>query len=57
VFLNDREASLYGGGDRRFWRERQALIVIKRGPDGSRAISRDGERSAPAPKVTPVPVS
>ena len=54
VFLNDREASLYGGNDRRFWHERQALIVIKRGPDGSRAIARDGECSAPAPRVTPV---
>ena len=38
----------------RFWHERQSLIVIKRGPDGSRAIARDGECSAPAPKVTPV---
>ncbi len=38
VFLNDREAALYGGNDRRFWHERQSLIVIKRGPDGSRAI-------------------
>lgn len=54
VFLNEREAELYGGGDRRFWHRRRALIVIKRGADGSRAISADGDHAEPAPWVTPV---
>jgi sugar/nucleoside kinase (ribokinase family) len=54
VFLNEREAALYGGGDRRFWHRRRSLVVIKRGPDGSRAIAFDGEHTAPAPWVAPV---
>jgi sugar/nucleoside kinase (ribokinase family) len=54
VFLNEREAALYGGGDRRFWHRRRGLIVIKRGPDGSRAISADDDHTEPAPWVTPV---
>jgi sugar/nucleoside kinase (ribokinase family) len=54
VFLNEREAALYGGGDRRFWHRRRALVVIKRGPDGSRAIGADGDHAEPAPWVTPV---
>ena len=54
VFLNEREASLYGRNDPAFWRERRSLVVIKRGPEGSRAIAPEGECSAPAPRVTPV---
>ena len=54
VFLNEREATLYGRDTPAFWRQRRSLIVIKRGADGSSVIAADGEHSAPAPRVTPV---
>ena len=54
VFVNEREAALYGRDDSAFWRQRRSLVVIKRGADGSRAIAADGEHAAPAPRVTPV---
>jgi sugar/nucleoside kinase (ribokinase family) len=54
VFLNDCEAALYSGGDPRFWQRRRSLVVIKQGPEGSRAIGLHGEHAERAPRVTPV---
>jgi len=59
VFVNEREAALYAGVDRLedallFWRDRRPIVVVKRGADGSRALSRDGDCSAGAPTVKAV---
>jgi sugar/nucleoside kinase (ribokinase family) len=48
VFVNEREAALYAGSTALddalpFWHARRAIVVIKLGAEGSRAITRAGE--------------
>jgi sugar/nucleoside kinase (ribokinase family) len=59
VFVNAREAVLYAGATDLeaalpYWRARRPMVVIKLGENGSRAITRAGDWTAPAPKVSAV---
>jgi len=56
VFVNEREASLYAGAadlsaSLPFWEARRSIVVIKLGPDGSRAIVNGVSCMVPAPRV------
>jgi sugar/nucleoside kinase (ribokinase family) len=56
LFLNEREAALYGGASEwrattDFWRQRSCIVVIKLGRKGSRTFGHAGEHAAAVRRV------
>ena len=59
VFVNELEAKLYAGEPTldaalAHWRQRQAIVIVKQGAEGSRWLAPDRDIHAPAPRVTVV---